>query len=92
MMVRDHGPFKLANPWPQIGWWAAISVLTVSVILGFLVLSRFQQNGPALDTWTARPEHTSAASSGVAERRHAQGRDSGGKPDAAHLPTTSLRN
>jgi cytochrome c553 len=53
MMVRDQCPFKLANPWPQIGWWAAISMVAVSVILGFLVLSRLQQNGPELGMWTA---------------------------------------
>jgi cytochrome c553 len=53
MTVRDQCPFKLANPWPQIGWWAAISMVAVSVILGFLVLSRLQQNGPELGMWTA---------------------------------------
>jgi cytochrome c553 len=52
-MARDRGPFKLANPWPRIGWWLAGSVIAVSTVLGFVVLPRFQQNGPVLDTWTA---------------------------------------
>jgi cytochrome c553 len=52
-MARDQGPFRLANPWPRIGWWLAASVIAVSIVLGFIVLPRFQQNGPVLDTWTA---------------------------------------
>jgi cytochrome c553 len=53
VMGRDQGPFKLANPWPRIGWWLAASAIAISTVLGFVVLSRFQQNAPALDTWTA---------------------------------------
>jgi cytochrome c553 len=52
-MARDRGPFRLTNPWPRIGWWLAASVIAVSTVLGFVVLPRFQQNGPVLDTWTA---------------------------------------
>jgi cytochrome c553 len=52
-MARDQGPFKLANPWPRIGWWLAASVIGVSMVLGFVFLPRFQQNAPVLDTWTA---------------------------------------
>jgi cytochrome c553 len=52
-MTRDQGAFKLTNPWPRMGWWLAASVIAVSTILGFVVLPRFQQNGPVLDTWTA---------------------------------------
>ena len=52
-MARDTGLFKLTNPWPRIGWWMAAGTIAVSVVLGFLILPRFQQNGPQLDTWTA---------------------------------------
>ena len=52
-MGRDQGPFKLDNPWPRVGWWSAAALVSVSVVLGFLVLARYQQNGPTLDTWSA---------------------------------------
>jgi C4-dicarboxylate-specific signal transduction histidine kinase len=54
MMVRDQGPFRLDNAWPRIGWWSAAVLVSVSFVLGFVVLARFQQNGPTLDT--LRPE------------------------------------
>jgi cytochrome c553 len=53
MMARDQDPLKLDNPWPRIGWWSAAALLGVSVVLGFVVLGRYQQNGPTLDTWNA---------------------------------------
>jgi cytochrome c553 len=52
-MGRDQGPFKLDNPWPRIGWWSAAMLVGVSVVLGFVVLAPYQQNGPTLDTWSA---------------------------------------
>jgi cytochrome c553 len=52
-MAREPGPFKLDNPWPRIGWWSTAGLLAVSVILGFVVLGREQQNGPTLGTWSA---------------------------------------
>jgi cytochrome c553 len=52
-MVHEQGPFKLENPWPRIGWWSTAGLLAVAVVLGFVVLGREQQNGPALGTWTA---------------------------------------
>lgn len=52
-MGRDQGPFKLDNPWPRIGWWSAAALVGVSFVLGFVVLGRYQQNGPTLDTWGA---------------------------------------
>jgi cytochrome c553 len=53
MMARDQGAFKLANPWPKIAWGMTASVVVVSAILGFGVLSRYQQNDPTLDLWSA---------------------------------------
>jgi cytochrome c553 len=41
------------DPWPRIGWWSTAGLLAVAVVLGFLVLGREQQNGPALGAWTA---------------------------------------
>jgi cytochrome c553 len=41
------------NPWPRIGWWSAAALVGVSFVLGFIVLGRYQQNGPTLDTWSA---------------------------------------
>jgi cytochrome c553 len=52
-MARDHGPLELDNPWPRIGWWSVTALLGVSVVLGFVLLAQFQQNGPALSTWAA---------------------------------------
>ncbi|MDB5541635.1 MAG: Cytochrome [Devosia sp.] len=52
-MAHDRGPFKLSNPWPVIGWGVVAGALVVSVVLGFGVLSRFQQNAPTLDLWAA---------------------------------------
>jgi cytochrome c553 len=52
-MGRDQGPFKLANPWPRSGGWSAVTLVGFSVVLGFVVLARYQQNGPTLDTWSA---------------------------------------
>jgi hypothetical protein len=44
-MVREQGPFKLNNRWDRIAWGSMAAV--------FLVLGRFQQNGPTLGTWDA---------------------------------------
>ena len=52
-MARDRGPFKLGNPWATISWSFAAGLLVVGAVLGFIVLGREQQNGPALGTWTA---------------------------------------
>lgn len=53
MMAREQGPFTTFNPWPRIAWWSAAAAVFIAVVLGFLVLPRFQVNGPQLDTWTA---------------------------------------
>ena len=52
-MVREQGPFKLSHPWSGIAWSAVAVVCIVSFLLGFLVLGRFQVNGPSLGTWAA---------------------------------------
>ena len=52
-MGRDQGPFKLDNPWPRIGWWSAAAMVGTFFVLGFVVLGRYQENGPTLDTWSA---------------------------------------
>jgi cytochrome c553 len=52
-MARDRGTFKVANPWPKIAWGMTAGVVVVSALLGFGILSRYQQNGPTLDLWSA---------------------------------------
>lgn len=46
-------PFQPLNPWPRIGWLTAAIVISVSLVLGLLILSPYEQNGPRLDTWSA---------------------------------------
>ncbi len=52
-MVREQGPFNLNNRWSRIAWGSIAVVCIVSFLLGFLVLGRFQQNGPTLGAWDA---------------------------------------
>jgi cytochrome c553 len=52
-MVREQGPFNLNNRWQRIAWgWTAVVVI-VSFLIGFVVLGRYQQNGPSLDIWAS---------------------------------------
>jgi cytochrome c553 len=53
MMAMEERPFKPHNPWPLIGWLTVAAVSAVSLVLGLLILSPYQQNGPPLDTWGA---------------------------------------
>ena len=53
MAARRLEPFKLHNPWVKIGWLSAAGLLAVGILLGFVVLGREQQNGPALGPWSA---------------------------------------
>jgi len=46
-----HDP--TGNHWGRFGWGALAATLVVSGVLGFVVLSRYQQNGPILGTWSA---------------------------------------
>jgi cytochrome c553 len=52
-MARDQGAFKLDSPWPKIAWGILACGIVVSAALGFGVLSRYQQNDPTLDLWSA---------------------------------------
>jgi hypothetical protein len=52
-MVRNRGSFNIDNPWPKIGWGVTIGVIVVAGVIGFGVLSRYQQNGSNLDLWNA---------------------------------------
>jgi cytochrome c553 len=52
-MARDQGAFKLDNPWPRIGWASLSGLIVISAVLGFVVLSRYQQTDPTLDIWEA---------------------------------------
>ncbi len=52
-MAAGERPSQSNNPWPRRGWLTAVTVSSVSLVLGLLILSRYQQNGPPLDTWGA---------------------------------------
>jgi cytochrome c553 len=53
MMARDQGSFSIDNPWPKIGWSMTAGIFVISVVLGFGVLARYQQNGSNLDLWNS---------------------------------------
>jgi len=53
MTSGDQEPSRLDNPWPRIGWWFFAGVVGFSFVLGFVVLARYQERGPGLDTWGA---------------------------------------
>jgi cytochrome c553 len=52
-MRDDQGSLQVKNPWPRIGWLTLSGLVFVSGVLGFLVLPRYQENGPTLDFWNA---------------------------------------
>jgi cytochrome c553 len=53
MMVRHQGPLRLDNSWSRIGWISFAVIVFTSSLLGFVVLSRYQENGETLDIWGA---------------------------------------
>jgi cytochrome c553 len=53
MMGREPDQAWADNPWPRIGWWSAAASIGVAFVLGFIVLGRYQQDGPTLTTWNA---------------------------------------
>jgi cytochrome c553 len=53
MMARNQGAFRLDNPWQRIAWITYVAIIITSSLLGFVVLSRYQQNAEALDIWGA---------------------------------------
>ena len=52
-MVRHSGVLNINNPWPKFAWGITAAFIVVTTALGFGVLSRFQQNAPELDLWSA---------------------------------------
>ena len=50
-MVREQGPFNIKNRWDRIAWGTMAAVVIVSFLIGFVVLGRYQQNGPTLGLW-----------------------------------------
>ena len=53
MSPHDHDSHEHGDPWPLIGWSGLVAIVAIAGILGFMVLSRYQQNGPNLSTWGA---------------------------------------
>ena len=52
-MAVEGSPFHPYNPWRRIGWLTAAIAIFLALVLGLLILSPYQQNGPRLDTWAA---------------------------------------
>jgi cytochrome c553 len=52
-MVREQGPFNLNNRWDRIAWGMTAGVVIGSFLIGFVVLGRYQQNGPTLGLWAS---------------------------------------
>jgi cytochrome c553 len=52
-MVPESTRLKSRDPWPRIAWGSMAVVFLVSFLIGFFVLSRYQQNGPTLGGWAA---------------------------------------
>jgi cytochrome c553 len=52
-MARDQATSELNDPWPKVGWAMVVGTIVVSAILGFGILSRYQQDAPTLDLWNA---------------------------------------
>jgi cytochrome c553 len=53
MMVRNQGALKLDRPWSRIGWISFAVIVLSSSLLGFVFLSRYQENSETLDIWGA---------------------------------------
>ena len=53
MAARRLEPLTPHDPWMKIGWLSAAGLLAVSILLGFVLLGREQQNGPARSPWSA---------------------------------------
>jgi len=53
MMARSQGAFSTDHPWSRIGWMSFVVIVVISSVLGFVVLSRYQQNDETLDLWSA---------------------------------------
>jgi hypothetical protein len=47
VMGRDQGPFKLDSAWPRLAWWSAAALVSISVLLGFVVLARYSERSHA---------------------------------------------
>ena len=52
-MARDKGPFRLTYPWSRTGWRSLAALVGIALVLGFIVLGRYQLNAPTLGTWAA---------------------------------------
>jgi cytochrome c553 len=52
-MAPEQGDSKHDNSWPRIAGGTVAALFIAFFLIGFLVLGRFQQNGPALGSWAA---------------------------------------
>jgi cytochrome c553 len=52
-MDSDDAPFKFDRTLRRVAWGWTAALIVAGGILGFLVLPRYQEGGPELDTWNA---------------------------------------
>lgn len=52
-MDHDQDASKSDNRWPRSAWWLTVAVVVVLSVLGFGVLSQYQQASPQLGWWAA---------------------------------------
>lgn len=53
MMAGNQGPFEHDYPWSRIGWGSFAVIVLASCLLGFVFLSRYQQNEQPVGIWDA---------------------------------------
>ena len=53
MMAHNQGALRTDHPWARIGWISFAVIVLTSSLLGFVVLTRYQQNSETLDLWAA---------------------------------------
>jgi cytochrome c553 len=53
MMASSQGAFRHDYPWSRIGWGSFAVIIVASCLLGFVFLSRYQQNEEPLGIWGA---------------------------------------
>ena len=52
-MVRQQNPSNPDKRWNRMAWGWTAMVVIVSFLIGFVVLGRYQQNGPTLGIWAS---------------------------------------
>ncbi len=96
-MASERDEVAHGNPWPWIGWAGTLVIVFAAGMLGFFVLSRYQQNGPVLGIWTAMCRSIGLTFDGApaAEAKAPAGRallTSSGRPRRSNGPMVAIRS